>query len=184
MAEKGLVQVFISLTTLDHDLARKLDPRASAPARRLQCIEALSAAGIPVGVLSSPMIPVITDQGMESVLAAARAAGATRAGYSVLRLPREVNDLFQDWLQRHFPLRAEHVMSQVRQMRDGRDNNSEFGKRMRGEGIFSQLIRDRFRLACRKLGYDLSKRMQIDTSQFHPPEYLAPRKSTPQLDLF
>ncbi len=185
MAEKGLVQVFMSITTLDHDLARKLDPRASAPARRLQCIERLVAAGIPVGVLSSPIIPVITDQGMEAVLAAARQAGATRAGYSVLRLPREVNDLFQDWLQRHFPQRAEHVMSQIRQMRGGQDNESQFGLRMKGEGIFAQLIRDRFRVACRKLGFDLSRRNQLDVSQFQPPQRPpAERPATPQLDLF
>lgn len=182
MAEKGLVQVFISVTTLDHHLARKLDPRANAPTRRLQCIERLAAAGIPVGVLSSPIIPVITDQGMESVLAAARAAGATRAGYSILRLPYEVNDLFQDWLQRHFPLRAEHVMSQVRQVRGGRENSSQFGTRMRGEGIFAQMIRDRFRVACNRLGFNLTKRNQLDTAQFRPPS--PPKGDTPQLDLF
>jgi DNA repair photolyase len=188
MAAKGLVQVFFSVTSLDNEVARRLDPRANAPARRLQAIAALAAAGIPVGVLASPVIPLITDMEFEAVLAAAREAGATRAGYSVLRLPHEVSGLFQDWLQRHYPLRAEHVMSQLRQMRGGRDTDSNFGSRMKGEGIFAELIRKRFDVACRRLGFDLSKRMQIDTSQFRAPEAppAAPkqRKPTPQLDLF
>jgi DNA repair photolyase len=185
MAAKGLVQVFFSVTSLDNDVARRLDPRANAPARRLQAISALAAAGIPVGVLASPVIPLITDMEFEAVLQASREAGATRAGYSVLRLPHEVNGLFQDWLQRHYPLRAEHVMSQLRQMRGGRDNDPNFGSRMKGEGIFAELIRRRFDVACRKLGFDLSKRNQIDTSHFRPPAS-APvaKKSTPQLDLF
>jgi DNA repair photolyase len=185
MAAKGLVQVFFSVTSLDHDVARRLDPRASAPARRLQAISTLAAVGIPVGVLASPVIPLITDTGFEAVLRASREAGATRAGYSVLRLPHEVNGLFQDWLQRHYPLRAEHVMSQLRQMRGGRDNDPKFGSRIKGEGIFAELIRKRFDVACRKLGFDLSKRNQLDTSQFVPPATVpAPKKITPQLDLF
>ncbi len=185
MAAKGLVQVFFSVTSLDHDIARRLDPRASAPARRLQAISTLAAAGIPVGVLASPVIPLITDTGFEAVLRASREAGATRAGYSVLRLPHEVNGLFQDWLQRHYPLRAEHVMSQLRQMRGGRDNDPNFGSRMKGEGLFAELIRKRFDVACRKLGFELSKRNQLDTLQFLPPANApAPKKITPQLDLF
>jgi DNA repair photolyase len=185
MAAKGLVQVFFSVTSLDNDVARRLDPRANAPARRLQAISTLAAAGIPVGVLASPVIPLITDTGFEAVLQASREAGATRAGYSILRLPHEVNGLFQDWLQRHYPLRAEHVMSQLRQMRGGRDHDSNFGSRMKGEGLFAELIRKRFDVACRKLGFDLSKRNQLDTLQFLPPTIApAPKKITPQLDLF
>jgi DNA repair photolyase len=124
---------------------------------------------------------------MESVLEAARAAGATRASYTVLRLPNEVAGLFKDWLARHHPMRAEHVMSTVRQLRDGRENDSNFGSRMRGEGIFAELLRKRFQIAARKHGYDLSKRNQLDISQFRaPPRPPAgkPPASTPQLDLF
>jgi DNA repair photolyase len=182
MAEKGLVQVFISITSLDREIARRLDPRASAPTRRLQAVRRLADAGIPVGILAAPVIPLLTDAGLEAVLEASREAGAARAGYSLLRLPYEVNQLFQDWLQRHYPLRAKHVMSTLRQMRGGRDNDPNFGSRMRGEGIYAELIRKRFAAATRRLGYDLSKRNQLDTSQFRPPVYKA--KDDPQFDLF
>jgi DNA repair photolyase len=182
MAAKGLVQVFISITSLDHDIARKLDPRASAPARRLLAVRRLVDAGIPVGVLASPVIPLLTDTGFEAVLEASREAGATRAGYSLLRLPHEVSGLFQDWLQRHYPLRAGHVMSQLRQMSGGRDNDPNFGSRMRGQGIYAELIRKRFDVACRRLAFDLSKRNQLDTSQFRPPQ--RDKSNDPQLDLF
>ena len=182
MAEKGLAQVFISIATLDHDVARKLEPRASAPARRMQAVRALAAAGIPVGVFASPVIPLITDSEIENVLDAAREAGATRASYTILRLPNEVNGLFQDWLQRHFPLRAAHVMSQVRQMRGGRDNDPQFGSRMTGEGIFAELIRRRFHVACRKLDLNTGERNQLDTSKFRKPA--PPKANDAQLDLF
>jgi DNA repair photolyase len=182
MAAKGLVQVFISLTCLDHDISRKLDPRASAPKRRLQVIRRLADAGVPVGVLASPMIPVITEPEFEAVLEAAREAGATRAGYSLLRLPFEVKDLFKDWLQRHYPLRAEHVMNQIRQMRGGRENDPNFGSRMRGEGMFAELLRKRFDIATRRLGYNTGMRFQPDCSQFSPPFFRA--KDDPQASLF
>ena len=182
MAKQGLVQVFISVTTLDNDIARTLDPRASAPARRLQTVRSIAASGIPVGVLASPMIPLINDMELEKILQAARDAGATRAGYSILRLPHEVKGLFRDWLQRHHPMRAQHVMSRVRDMRGGRDNDPNFGTRMKGEGLYAELIHRRFDLACRKLGFDTSKRNQLDTSQFCPPVY-KPKEDT-QLDLF
>jgi DNA repair photolyase len=187
MAEKGLVQVFMSIATLDHEITRTLEPRTSAPMRRIKAIENLTQAGIEVGVLTSPMIPHITDKDMESVLETARAAGATRASYTILRLPNEVAGLFKDWLARHYPMRAEHVMSTVRQLRGGRVNDPNFGSRMRGEGIFAELLRKRFQIAARKHGYDLSKRNQLDTSKFrapaHPPAGKPPA-NTPQLDLF
>ena len=182
MAKKNLVQVFISIATLDHEVARKLEPRASAPARRLQAVRKLADAGIEVGVFASPVIPMITDKDIESVLQAAKDAGATRANYTMLRLPNEVNAMFQDWLARHYPLRAEHVMSLVRQMRGGRDNDPKFGSRMRGDGLFAELIRKRFHVACRRLGLNIGERNQLDASLFRAPE--RPKGNDPQLDLF
>jgi DNA repair photolyase len=180
MAEKGLAEVFISIATLDHELARRLEPRASAPARRLQAIRKLAEAGIPVGVFTSPVIPMLTDKDLEAVLEAAKDAGATNASYTIVRLPNEVSGLFQDWLQRHFPLRAEHVMSQIREMRGGRDNDPQFGSRMTGQGIFAELVRKRFKVACRRFGFDLTERHRLDTSSFRPPRPV----DSPQLDLF
>jgi DNA repair photolyase len=180
MAEKGLAEVFISIATLDHQLARRLEPRASSPARRLQAIRRLAEAGIPVGVFTSPVIPMVTDKDLEAVLEAAKDAGATNASYTIVRLPNEVSGLFREWLQRHFPLRAEHVMSQIRQMRGGKDNDPQFGTRMTGQGIFAELVRKRFKLACHRLGFDLAERHQLDTAQFRPPRLA----DGPQLDLF
>ena len=180
MAEKGLAEVFISIATLDQELARRLEPRASAPARRLQAIRKLAAAGIPVGVFTSPVIPMVTDKDLEAVLEAAKDAGATNASYTIVRLPNEVSGLFQEWLQRHFPLRAEHVMSQIREMRGGRDNDPQFGSRMTGQGIFAELVRKRFKLACRRFGFDLTERHRLDTLLFRPPRQV----DGPQLDLF
>src|SRR5690606_28368957 len=134
MAEKRLASVHISCNNLDHDIARRLEPRCSAPARRLQAMKRLSEAGIPVGVLVAPVIPFLTDSQIETVLEAARAHGARSAGYVLLRLPWEVKDIFRDWLERHYPLKAKHVMSRVHQMRGGRDNDPRFGSRMSGEG--------------------------------------------------
>src|SRR6185295_1195471 len=134
MAQKNLVNVFISLNNRDHDLARRLEPRCSAPQRRLEAMRRLSAAGIPVGVIVAPVIPFLTDHQIEPVLEAAYAAGARSAGYVLMRLPWEVRDLFKDWLETHYPLKAHHVMSRVHAMRDGRDNDPGFGSRMRGNG--------------------------------------------------
>ncbi|HEY8554897.1 MAG TPA: PA0069 family radical SAM protein [Burkholderiales bacterium] len=169
MAEKRLVQVHISITTLKNDLARRLEPRASAPARRLEAIRRLAAAGVPVGVMTAPVIPVLTDGELESILEAARGAGATSAGYVLLRLPLEVKDLFKEWLALHAPLAAEHVMTRVRDMRGGRENDSRFGTRMRGEGVYADLIGRRFRLACRRLGLEPRASAPLDTSRFRPP---------------
>jgi DNA repair photolyase len=163
-----LVQVFISLTTLDRTLARQLEPRAAAPQRRLETIRRLAAAGIPVGVLTAPMIPALNDPEMETLLEAARDAGARRAGYVLLRLPHEVKDLFKEWLAQHAPLKAEHVMSLVRQARGGKENDPNFGRRMRGQGEYAQLIARRFRLACQRLGLNQDDR-PLDSSRFAPP---------------
>lgn len=169
MASKNLVQVYLSVTTLKNDLARRLEPRASAPGRRIEAIKALRLAGVPVGVMVAPVIPVLTDAELESILESARAAGAISAGYVLLRLPYEVKDLFKQWLAVHAPLAAEHVMARVRDVRAGKDNDACFGTRMRGQGIYAELIRNRFNLACRRLGFELRNRRPLDLSRFKPP---------------
>jgi DNA repair photolyase len=169
MAAKNLACVFVSITTLDRELARKLEPRAATPQRRLAAIKAVADAGIPVGVMTAPIIPQLTDKDLEAILDAAAASGARFAGWTMLRLPHEVKELFRDWLAQHYPLRAGHVMSMVRQIRGGRDNDAQFGSRMRGEGAFAQLIAQRFELACRRLGLN-RERTTMDTSLFKPPQ--------------
>ena len=178
MAQKNLVQAFVSVTTLDHALARRMEPRASAPRRRLEAIHNLAAAGVPVGVMVAPVIPILTDAGVEAVLEAAAHAGAESAGYVLMRLPWELKDLFKDWLEHHFPLKAAHVMSRVRQMRGGRENDPSFGSRMRGEGLLAELLERRFALACARLGLNRERRRPLDVSRFRP------SRSGPQLDLF
>ncbi len=181
MAEKKLVHVFISITQLDNDLTRILEPRASSPANRLNAISQLSDAGIPTSVLVVPIIPFINDEWIERVLAAAREAGARSAGYTLIRLPWEVNEIFQDWLKTHFPHRAEHVMARIRDMRGGKDNSTEFGERMRGSGIYADLIRKRFEINMTRLGYLRRSEIALDCSQFRPPSaHGAPL----QVDLF
>jgi DNA repair photolyase len=165
MAAKRLVKVFVSVTTLDHGIARRLEPRASSPTRRLEVIRALSEAGVPTGVMVAPIIPFLTDDGLERILDAAAAAGARSAGYVLLRLPYEIKELFKDWLQNHYPLKAEHVMSRVRQMRDGRENDPEFGSRLRGQGLLAELLAKRFENACRRLELN-TERHGLDTTQF------------------
>jgi DNA repair photolyase len=177
MAQQGLAEVFISVTTLDHQLARRMEPRASAPSRRIEAIRRLSETGVPVGVMFAPVVPFLTDTALESVLEAAANAGATRAGYIVLRLPYEVKHLFRDWLEQHYPLKAAHVMSRVHAMRDGRDNDPDFGSRMLGKGEFAQFLRKRFHVACRRFKLNLERHV-LDTSQFRRPG------STGQMDLF
>ncbi len=154
LARRNLAHVAISLTTLDRPLARLLEPRAAAPQRRLETVRRLREAGVPVTVLIAPLIPVLTDHELEDIMAAVHAAGALNCGYVLLRLPLEVNALFQDWLRVHAPLKAEHVMNRLRDCRGGRDYDSRFGKRMRGEGDYADLLSRRFRLAYRKLGFD------------------------------
>jgi DNA repair photolyase len=180
MAAKNLARVYVSITTLDRDLARTLEPRAAAPHRRLAAVKALSDAGIPVGVMTAPIIPQLTDKDLEAILDAASANGARYAGWTLVRLPHEVKDLFRDWLAQHYPLRAEHVMSVIQQMRGGRDNDPQFGSRMRGQGLFADLIARRFDIACRRLGLN-RERTAMDTSRFKPPSTEAQRA---QLTLF
>lgn len=151
MAREKLVKVNISVTTLDDDLKRKLEPRAASGHARLHTMARLADAGIPVGVLAAPMIPALNDSELEAILEAAKQAGAESASYILLRLPLEVSELFEQWLLEHFPLRAAHVMSLVRQSRDGKNYDPEFHKRMRGTGIFAELLATRFKRAIRAL---------------------------------
>jgi DNA repair photolyase len=153
LAADGLVQVRVSVTTLRPELVRRLEPRAVSPARRLETIARLRGAGIPVGVMVAPLIPVLTDAELEAVLAAAREAGAMEADYVLLRLPLEVAELFREWLAEHAPLQAERVMARVRDARGGRDNDPRFGHRMTGQGVFADMIAQRFRLARARLGF-------------------------------
>ncbi len=170
MAQRRLVTVALSITTLDHSLARTLEPRATAPRRRLQTIEALAEAGVPVGVMVAPLIPVLTDSEMETILSAARTAGACFAGYVLIRLPHEVHPLFEEWLQNHTPLKAAHVMNRIRDCRNGKAYNARFGDRMRGSGIYADLIAKRFHTALDKLGFSAERQpMPLDCSAFRPP---------------
>jgi DNA repair photolyase len=178
MARRRLVRVNISIATLDPELARKMDPRAPSPKRRLEAIAALAQAGVPVAVFSSPVIPALTERDLEKVLEQAAQAGASHASYVVLRLPLEVRQLFLEWLNEHFPLRARHVMSLVAQMSEGRDYNPQFGKRMRGSGVYAELIAQRFELACARLGLNREP-LPLDLSQF-----AAPGDRREQLPLF
>jgi DNA repair photolyase len=180
MARKNLASVFISVNNLDHDLARRLEPRASAPARRLLAMKRLSEAGVPVGVLVAPVIPFLTDHQIEPVLEQAWEHGARKAGYTLVRLPWEVKDLFKDWLERHYPLKAKHVMSRVNVMRGGRDNDPNFGSRMVGQGELAKLLGQRFQKACERLGFNAPHSTRgLDTAQFR-----APAPSAGQMPLF
>jgi DNA repair photolyase len=151
MAEKGLAKVAVSITTLDRHLARVMEPRASTPPRRLEAVRALNEAGVPAGVMFAPVIPALNDEELESVLGAAKEAGAVSAGYVLLRLPLEIKDLFREWLETNVPGRAKHVMSLVRQMRGGKDYDSTWHARMRGTGPYAELIARRFRMAVKRL---------------------------------
>jgi DNA repair photolyase len=157
MAEKGLAKVALSVTTLDRMLARTMEPRAATPTRRLEAIRQLSDAGIPTSVMVAPIIPGLTDPEIERILDSARNAGAREAGYVLLRLPLEVSPIFKDWLLRHYPDRYRHVMSLVRSMRDGKDYDSEWGKRMKGSGPYAWQIGRRFEIAARRLGLNVEK---------------------------
>jgi DNA repair photolyase len=169
MAKRNLAEVFLSVTTLDKELARVMEPRASAPHRRLAAIKALSEAGIPTGVMTAPMIPGLNDHEMEALLEAAKEAGATRAGFTVLRLPLEIKDLFQEWLRQHRPDRAERVLSLIRQMRGGALYQSQFGLRMKGDGPIANILNARFAVAVKRLELNLV-RYRLDASRFRVPE--------------
>ncbi|MEQ6436930.1 PA0069 family radical SAM protein [Comamonas sp. w2-DMI] len=174
LARQGLVAVYVTITTLQPELARRLEPRAAAPHRRLRTVRTLAQAGIPVGVSLAPQIPFLNDD-MEQVLAAAAEAGARQAFYTVLRLPWEVAPLFEQWLQLHYPDRAARVMERVRDLHgmdaqdraQGRSYQSRFGQRMKGTGLWSDMLAQRFALACRRLGLN-RERVQLDCGQYHP----------------
>jgi DNA repair photolyase len=168
LAERGLAKAAISVTTLDRRIARVMEPRAAAPHRRIEAIRALSEAGVPTTVMVAPIVPAINDSEIEAILEECAKAGASAAGYVMVRLPREISTLFQEWLEQYFPDRAARVMALVRQMRGGRDYDSEWGKRQRGEGPNARLVADRFARACRKLGLD-KPRLPLDASQFKRP---------------
>ncbi len=177
MARRGLATVYFSVTTLDNHLSARMEPRASAPHARLKAMRTLADAGVPVGVMVAPVIPMINDREIEQILEAARDHGAGSAGHVLLRLPHELKQVWREWLQLHYPERAAHVMSLVQQMRGGKDYDSAFGSRMHGQGPFAQLIEQRFRKAHKRLGF--GRLPPLDTSLFVPP-----RKPTPQGELF
>ena len=178
MAARGLVRVGISVTTLDAELARRMEPRAPSPARRLQVIRRLAGAGVPVRVMTSPVVPGLTDHEIEALLAAGRAAGAEAASWIMLRLPREVSGLWQEWLAEHYPDRAAKVMARLREMHGGRDYDLRWGHRMRGQGVHAELIARRFEAAARRLGLDRAvPALRCDL-------FTVPPKAGDQLSLF
>ncbi len=178
MAARGLAKVALSVTTMDRKLARNMEPRAATPTKRLEAMKELSAAGVPVSVMVAPVIPGLNDHEIERILDAARAQGALEAGYVMLRLPLEVSPLFKDWLLRHYPDKYRHVLSLVRAMRDGKDYDAEWGKRMRGTGPYAWTIGRRFELAATRLGMNVEKRA-LRTDLF-----TSPAKGGTQLKLF
>lgn len=179
MAEQGLVQVQISITTLDRHLARLMEPRATSPARRLQAMAQLRSAGIPVSVMVAPIIPVLTDSELETILARAAEAGATRAGYIMLRLPLELETLFREWLDDHYPSKAEHVWSLVKSMHAGQVYQSGFHQRQKGSGAYAGMIAQRFRLSLRRSGLEPTRLDELNGAAFIPP-----RPPSPQFELF
>jgi len=169
LARQGLTSVALSITTLDVELKRRMEPQTASPAARLRTLATLHEAGVPCGVLVAPVIPALNDHELEDILAAAAQAGARWAGYVLLRLPYEIKDLFAAWLTEHYPQRAEHVMSLIRAMRGGRENDPRFGARMRGTGPYALLLKNRFRLACRRLNLNVTGRDALSTTLFRPP---------------
>jgi len=169
MAREGLCSVAVSITTLDAELKRRMEPRAPSAAARLQAVQRLSEAGVPVSVLFAPAIPALNDAEMETILERAAGAGADSAAYILLRLPLEIRELFSEWLKNHYPLRAEHVLSLIRQSRGGRDYDTRFGHRMRGTGAFADLLDARFKLACKRLGLNRREHGGTDCGQFRVP---------------
>ena len=169
LAAEQLVRVFVSVTTLDDELKRRMEPRAASPAARLAAISRLAEAGIPTGVMFAPVVPAINDHELENVLEAAARAGAETAGYLLLRLPGEVRDLFYEWLDTHYPDRAKRVRSRIHELRGGRDNDPRFGHRMRGQGPWADLLRRRFEESCRRTGLQRGRRPPLEAGLFRPP---------------
>ncbi len=178
LARDDLIRVFVSVTTLDAELKRTLEPRAAAPQARLRILRELAAAGVPTGVLVAPVIPAVNDSEIERIIEAVAAAGAQQAGYVLLRLPHELKQLFRQWLDEHLPERAEHVMSLIRGTRDGRENDPRFGTRMVGSGAWAQLLSDRFALACKRYGLPRGPIRSLSTSHFRAPNQ-APQMPLP-----
>jgi DNA repair photolyase len=181
LAAKGLAKVYISVTTLDRDLARRMEPRAPTPARRLEAIEALASAGVPVGVMVAPVIPAVNDGEIEAILTRAHAAGAREAGYVTLRLPLELREVFREWLAVNFPDKLKHTMSLVQSMHGGKDYQAQWGQRMAGSGPYAWMIGRRFEIAARKLGFR-EKAYSLRNDLFTPPR--APAEAPVQLSLF
>lgn len=170
MAQSNLIKVAVSVTTLSSQLKRIMEPRTSIPSARLKVINRLSANNIPVRVMVAPIIPMINDVEMEKILLAASQAGASHASYVLIRLPYEVKDLFKEWLITHFPHRAEHIMSLIRQMRGGKEYDAQFGTRMRGEGEYANLLTTRFRLACKRFNLNSNPSPELDLTKFRKKE--------------
>lgn len=162
LARHQAAEAFLSITSLDESLAAALEPRATRPAGRLAAVRELAEAGIPVGVMVAPIIPGLNDHEVPEILAAAREAGATFANYVVLRLPYAIKELFSDWLEQHFPQRKEKVLNRVRDLRDGKLNDAQFGSRMRGEGIWADLFKQQFRLHHQRLGYERAPKLSSE----------------------
>jgi len=177
LARERLASVAVSLTTLDPETKRTLEPRTASPQARLKVVREMSQAGVPTSVLVAPVIPMVTDHELESILEASVTAGARHASYVMLRLPYEVKTLFREWLAEHHPLRAKHVMSIIQSLRGGRDNDPRFGTRMSGTGPYAELIKNRFNVACRRLGLNGSRDKDLVTTLFRPP-----RPDSPQLE--
>lgn len=169
MAARGLARAFVSVTSLDPELARKLEPRAAAPHRRLRALRTLAEAGVPCGVMVAPVIPFLNDKDLEAILGAAHEAGVTQAGYVLLRLPHEVKEIFQDWLAEHYPLRASHIMARVRDMRGGKDYDPQWRRRQTGVGAYAELLRQRFDQTCRRLGINRGGMGELNTTRFKVP---------------
>jgi DNA repair photolyase len=182
LAERNLVRVCLSVTTLDNDLARRMEPRAASPARRLHAITELTRAGVPAGVLAAPMIPALNDAEMERILEAASRAGARWGGYVLLRLPHELKQIFEEWLHQHFPDRARHVLELVRQTRAGALYDARFGHRFAGVGVYADLLARRFARAARQWGLD--NRDGLDCSRFAPPVDAKSALASAQMSLF
>jgi DNA repair photolyase len=182
MAQRNLVRVCLSVTTLDNALARRMEPRAAAPARRLQAIEALSRAGIPAGVMAAPMIPGLNDAEMESILESSARAGARSGGYILLRLPHELKQMFEDWLAAHFPDRAARVLDLIRQTRAGALNEAKYGQRFTGTGVYADLLASRFTRAARQWGLDRPE--PLDTAAFAIPPAARAGLAETQMSLF
>jgi DNA repair photolyase len=181
MAAKGLVKVYVSVTTLDKEIARKMEPRAPIPGRRLEAIERLAQAGVPVGVMVAPIVPAVNDSEIETILTRAHAAGAREAGYVMLRLPHELRDIFREWLLVHYPDRLRHSLSLVQSTRGGKDYDSQWGKRMAGSGPYAWMIGRRFEIAATRLGYNENPTL-LRCDLFHKPE--GESKGPKQLSLF